>query len=328
MKQSNRLSIVTIILCAVLLGCMFFPLLKIDLSSVMEDSIPFSEQLQGVSDFLGLSAKEHTLEVTGKAIFGTVNKDTQNLGSMGKELILFLRILIISICICSLLLVFLSIVQKGWARIMSLLLTALGCIGSILGLLWFLPSRLSSMIADRAGDTVSAVVTRITESTDAGAAEVPETMVETADIRKLVLQGIRPALWVALAVLALLLIISFLRIFMKGSKENVSGTSTFSQPSFKCSDGPLAGEIIPIGPKDEISFGSDPAYANMVIQRNDISSLHCKISFNQERGTYKVQVFDNAPVLLKGKRLKNGENDLKRDSEIFLGYGTCSILLL
>ena len=328
MKQNNRFSIVTIVLCLVILVCLFFPLLKIDLSSVMDDSLPFSEQLQGVSGFLGVSEKTMILTVNGKAVITTVIEGSQDLGSMGKELILFLRSLVLSLSVCALLLLILSFFRKKWAAILSLVLTAAGWIGTVLGLFWLLPSRLSSMIADQAGDNVSAIVTRITEGADARTVNVSEeAAVKTSEIRKLVLQGVRPALWVIIAVLVLLLIISILRMVMKDS-ANVHGTDTFSQPSFRCADGPLAGEIIPIGAKEVITFGSDPAYANMVISRSEIAPLHCGISYNQESGKYIVLVYENAPVLLNGKPLKIGENSVKRGSEIWLAVEDCSIQLL
>ena len=329
MKRNNGLLIATIIICAVILGSMFFPLLKVDFSSVMDDSIPFAKQLQEVSDLLESSGKEMTLDVSGKAVLSTVGKGTRDIGSLGKELMLLLRLFVLTSCVCAVLIILFSFFQKMWAKVLSVILSAVGCIITILQLVWILPSRLSSMIADRVGDTVSAIVTQITEASGTVASEISEeTVVKASEIRKLVLRGVRPALWVTVAAFGILLIISILRICLKDTLRDASGSRTFTQPSFQCSDGPLAGETIPIGPDDEISFGNDPAYANMVIQRDDIAPLHCRISYNQEKGKYKVQVLDDADVLLKGKKLKSGECDLKRGSEIFLGPGDCSILLL
>ena len=237
-----------------------------------------------------------------------------------------LRVFILIPCICAVLVLLLSLFRKTWTKVLAFIFSAAGFLTTILSLVWVLPSRLGGMIADKTGDTVSAVVTRITEG-ETEAVRVVETVVNTADIRNQILRGVKPALWVMTAVLGLLLILSIIRLF--GKNENVTaGGSTISQPSFRCTDGPLAGETIPIGPKDEITFGSDPAYANMVIERSEIAPLHCRISYSQERETFCVFTYDDAPVLLKGKRLKSGENELKRGSEIFLGFGDCSIQLL
>lgn len=329
MKRVSKLSVLTVLLCIVVLGSLFFPLLHLDMSSVMDQTVPFSQQLKGVSGLLKASDSGTVLDIAGKDVLTTLTKDSSGLESAGRELLLLIRLLILIPGVSGILLILLGFFEKTFAKVLSVLFSLTGCAGLAACLAWVFPARLAGMIADKAGDTVSAVVTRITEGTEAAEAVeiVEESIVKASQLRSLILKGIRPALWAAAAALLLLVIVSILRLFVKKSTA-VSGGHTLAQPAFVCSDGPLAGETIPLGEKDEISFGSDPAVANMVIERSDVAPFHCRIAYRQDKGQYCVTVGPDAPVLLKGKQLKSGENDLKRGSEIFLGMGDCSIRLL
>ena len=329
MRRTGKLTIVTILLCVVIIGSMMFPLLNLDLSTVVDSQVPFFNQLQDVSGILGSSDTDVNLKVAGKDVLISLAKKADSLGSIGKELLLFLRMLVLIPVVCAVLLLLLSFFRRTWAKVLSLLLSGAGFISVLLGLVWVFPDRLSRMITDTSGDTVSAVVTRITEGaaqTEAVSEGVAEIAAEASVIRDLVFRSVSPALWVIMAALLLLVIISIFRLVTKESSN--AGSNTDIQPAFSCTDGPLAGETIPIREKDEISIGSSPSNANLVIERKDIAPCHCRISFRQESGKYCVMVYENAPVLLNGKRLRNGENEVKRGSDLILGTGDCSIHLV
>ncbi len=330
MKRSGKLSVLTVFLSIIILVCTLFPLLKLDLSSVTDDGLPFTEQLQGVSGVFGSDDSGQVLGVSGKAVLFSLTKKAESLGSAGTELLLLVRILVLIALVSAVGLLIFGLISAKWAKILSLIFSAAGCIGMGFLLFWSLPSRLAAMIADKAGDSVSVVVTQITEGagTETAAGGPVETAVSSSEIRSMILHGIKPALWVILAALVIALIVSFLRLIMKDTLASDVRGSAAEQPSFRCSHGPLAGEVIPFMDQGEISFGSDPSCSNMVIERSDLAPCHCRIRYVPEKRNYCVTVFENAPVILNGKPLGTGINEIRRGSEIFLGTGNCSIQLL
>ncbi len=331
MKQRNVYSIVTIVLCIVILGSVFFPFLSRSLTDTFRDSAYMEEGAGVLADALGALGVDVKQEIKGVEILRTLTADTSDLGKVGQTSWLMIRSLLLVQCISAILLLILCFIKARWADITSLVAAIAGALYSILSVLLIYPFLISKIIKDSTGDVVSAVVTQITDEGTADAIEDVTVGVTPgmSDIRNSILHSMGPAFWIAAAALVLLIIICVMRVRLgKKMAAEYQGDSIFAQPSFQCSDGPLAGEVIPFTENEEITFGSDPEFANMVFDRRDISPTHCKLSYIPKKGKYCVLTFDSSPVLVNGKKLKSGENYLKRGTEIFLGYGDCSIILL
>ena len=301
---------IMIAICLAILGCMFLGYLSVDLTSVIKDSIPFSNRLNILEDlFGGLHGK---LEMSGFEIIKTLFSKPANLDSSGGKLLFWIRMFVLIPYIAVLLVFIFSFFRRTWSYITTLVLSTGSLIFSLVFLIFSLPGAISKQISD----TVSNVTESLTEQSSlpgviqSGIAILSETVNDSVDktvsagqIRSLLFKGVGPGWIVTIIGLVLLIALSVIGIVLcVKSKSRGHIPESISEPSMIFLFGEFRNTPIPLSVDDSVVIGSDPAFSHIILNDNGIEGRHIEIGYNEARDKYWFRVFGQATVSFNGKK--------------------------
>lgn len=71
-----------------------------------------------------------------------------------------------------------------------------------------------------------------------------------------------------------------------------------------CEAGEYMGAVIPMAPDEFMMVGRDPATANIVLSGSGVSSFHCQLRYDVDRGCFQVVDFSTYGTYVNGYKLE------------------------